>query len=262
LAAAFRGERRPRWSRALRPDAKEPFDLGERYLATGDSLFLRSTYKRSAAPANPHELFGRLAEGTATFCYDALRQFEERLTEGALRFSPTEAETVANFIRDDDADVASTAIGVLSACGGVSDGIVNELQRAVWSPRTPVRAAAIRALGRLGVGDMEMIDSLGRLLNDDDTEIVGAVAAAATFLGPRAAPLADRLVRLLEQANIHAHGELSLTAARALAAVVADPIAAVKAHYDDGDPELRIMALEAVRTALGVSEGNTAGDSD
>jgi len=258
LAAAFRGERRPRWSRALRPDAKEPFDRGERFLATGDSLFLPETYARSAAPPSTNELFGRLVEGSATFRYDSLRELEERLTAGAVRFSPTDARTVANSLRDRDSAVAMAAVSALSACGSLSDGIVRELQREVWGARTPVRAGAIRALGKLGIDDDETLDSLRRLLTDDDSEIVGAVAAAAMHLGPRAAKLEQPLLELLEQANIRGANALTQYAARALAAVVADPIASVKARYEGGDSELRMLALDAVFSVRG--EARADGD--
>jgi hypothetical protein len=256
LAAAFRGERRPRWSRALRPDAKEPFDLGERYLATGDSLFHPSTFTPSEAPLTPNDLFRRLAEGSSTFCYDALVEFERRLTAGSIRFTPEAARTAADFLNDRDADVAQAAIRALSACDDLSEDLIRELQRQVWGSRTPVRATAIRALGRLGVDNHEMLDSLCRLLAEDDLEIVTAVAAAAESLGARASPLERPLLALLEQANIRGSLALADAAARTLSAVLPDPVAAVRAFYQGRDPELRMLALDAVRCVVGNARSN------
>jgi hypothetical protein len=256
LAAAFRGEHRPRWSKALRPDAKEPFDRGERYLATGDSLFLPNTYQRSAASPSTAELVHRLAGGTATFRYDALRELEERRSAGTVPLSQSDADRVTRLLYDRDADVAAAAARTLSACRPASDSIVHELQRAVWSSRIPVRAAAIRALGRLEVCNHETMDSLGRLLAEDHTDIIEAVAAAVAHLGERASELAVPLLRLLQQANIAGKDALSLTAARAVASVVADPVEAVLAHYRGGDPELRMLALDAVRAVLGEANGD------
>jgi hypothetical protein len=244
LAAAFRGEYRPRWSRDLRPDAKQSFVRGQRYLDVGNSLFHPSTYVPNARQASVGELVAELRNENPSVRFDALDRLERRLSSG-VKLAEHDIEQVLRLLDDRDVDVAAAAARTLSACR-VSVPIKEELLRVVWHSRTPVRAAAIRALGRLGACEREFVDGLERFMAEDDAVIVGAALDAAALVGRHVPELATPLLRLLERANIGTKGVLSQAVVRALADVTGDPLEAVEAYYAGGDPELLIMAVDAV----------------
>jgi hypothetical protein len=256
LAAAFRGENRPRWAAALRPDAKEPYQLATRRLNTCDSLFHPDTYVARMPPPTTADLMHQIGHPSATFRFDGLVRLEERFSHGA-RLPMDELERLAELVRDRDIDVAAAAVRALGASGGVSSSINDELQRAVWLPRVKVRAAAIRALGRLGEAGPEFVDSLARLSGDVDSEIAGAAAEAAAYCGRRAPVLATPLLRLLRRAVIDADTGLARTAARALTSVTLDALAAVDDFFA-ADPELRTLAADALRSASDADRSESA----
>lgn len=244
LFAWARGERRPPWARYLRPDVREPLQVGLRFLhKTSDSTFDIHAGPQPAEPSVELALI-HLNRDSAAFRMLGLQMLFE-LGEAAL----PAANAIAQQLQHRDADVSCAAAYALGTIGRPAVLYAGQLQELLRSRRPTDRESAAVALGELTPDAPEVIPALGRLLEDDDRSVAAAAAAALGNFGPAAARLAPSLLKAFHAALIRGESAVEDALAMTLHRVIPDAADLVRKHFAEIDSVLQQMAVESVEEA-------------
>lgn len=142
VLAWLRDERRPKWAKELRLDARSAFHRGLRYLRrTGDSLLSPDNARQASPQQSMYSLLEDLRNGTPTRRLATLWELEQLpevdgdvLTE------------IRRRIHDRDQDVQCAAIAAFGRLAEPTEA-VEELFHRMGDPELPIQLAAAAALG-------------------------------------------------------------------------------------------------------------------
>jgi hypothetical protein len=249
LFALMRGEENPSWAKHLRPDAAAALHEGLRYLhKSGDSLFHPDTVGQSRRPLPAGELGARLETGTASVRLAALWEVRDRhVSDPAVRAS------VIRCLEDPDRAIPGEAARTLAGFGPEAAEAVPRLRKMLWDAVTETRAGAAFALGELGAEPAEVIPELSALLEDRNGQVMYAAAGALHRFGVQAEAATGGLLAALKTALIECDQPLVEALAGALLAVAPDLKQQVREYFDNRDPELRRLALAALKEQRSLS---------
>ena len=196
LFAWARKESDPRWADHLRLDVREPLLAGLRYLQkTGDSTFNIHVPQGEPPAADLALATSRLTHRSPSFRLLGLSDLYELKHEA----SPA-AAGVAKLLHDRDVGVSSLAAWTLGVMGQSAAPFASHLQDQLGSRRPADREAAAFALGEIAPDDADIVQDLGRLLEDQDRGAQAAAIAALGRFGPRASHLMPALLRTFQWA--------------------------------------------------------------
>jgi hypothetical protein len=242
LFAFARGEERPAWSGALRPDAGEPLREGLRYLRkTNDTLFDLRLLNAVRPGPRAEEIAERLRKGTPSARLAALWEVRKFRLVGEEYLEPVMAR-----LADRDPLIAAEAAIVLAEFGTTAGPASARLREAMFGSVVAVRTAAAWALGTLRANADAAVPDLCALLCERDRALFGWAAwALAAYAVPLDAGSTRRLAERMREALVDCDGWLIESIARAFVCAVPSAHDRVCEHFAD-DPELQKRALEAL----------------
>jgi hypothetical protein len=248
LFAVMRRERKPAWARFLCPDARNVFQAALRWLHDSDDwLFHPDTIHQGYRPPTAHEATERLRNGSPTVRLATLWEISRHGLQ-----SPALLAAVAGCLNDPDPAIPGEAARALAVFGPAAEAAVPGLIQALKAANDATRAGAAYALGALGLQPDVVVPELRFLLGLGGRglgAVCGAVSVAAAALGqfgPRAESAIGDLLGAFTAALVNCdHGFVDIVA-RALLAITPDPEKCVDQYFEDGDPELRLLALDAL----------------
>lgn len=236
----LRGERSPRWARHLRLNAREPLNIGLRYLYRKRDCYIMPETLRTAIQPALSELESRLCHGTPTAKVHALWDLA-RHDEGR-----SHAVLVRRLTCNRNPAVRAAAMKALADLQLRDELSVRDLTTALCDANCDVRVAAAKALGVLTVGDAEAILELGHALSDAEPIVVEAAAAALREYGEQAAPAVKDVLAALHNAFIECDYEMIDVLIDVLRRAAADPGQSINDYFTERDPEFRQKAIDAL----------------
>jgi HEAT repeat protein len=243
LFAFMRRDERARWAAYLRPDARVAFRAGLRWLRrTGDSLFHPDTIHQGYRPPSVHEAAFRLRSGSPTVRLTTLWEIGQHRLE-----SPGLVAAVVERLDDPDPAIPGEAARVLAGYGPAAEAAVPRLVQALSSVNDGTRIGAAYALGAIGAEPEVVIPELRILLGLGSRALVSAAVAALGQFGSRAEPAIGDLLGAFTSALVDCEHWLVDVVARSLLAITPDPERRVDEYFEEGDPELRWLALESLQ---------------
>jgi hypothetical protein len=245
--AFVRGEHHPKWVKHLRPDAGETMKAALHYLRkTGDTLFHPVTFGKRRGTPTVHQLADDLAHPSPTVRVNALWDIIPDAPAAEL------LPAVERCLPHRDPDVRRFALEALGKFGPAAAGLIPVLTNILFRGTPVARREAAVALGRIGLGDEQVIPALVAMLTDEDPALVANAGWALATFKERAAGAEPQLLKALEVAGnlSNFNGVTYLLAA--LLAARPDAAARIKAHFAEGDPELRRVVIgELLRQTRG-----------
>ena len=243
LFAFMRGEKSPAWAEHLRLDASSALRDGLRFLhRTDDSLFHPDTIRAYRRPATAGVLSDRLRESSSSVRLSSLWEISEQ-----VETDPCVVQAVTHCLHDRDPAISAAAGRTLGALGAAAAGAVPDLVQALSSANDETRAGAAFALGVLGEQPDTVIPELGFLLKDEDSTVVCDAALALRRFSLRAESAFPQLLAAFSTALIKADYLVLEILAGTLLAVTPEAMRLVGEHFSADDPELRQLALEAMK---------------
>jgi HEAT repeat protein len=242
LFALMRGEEEPPWAKHLRLDAAAAVQEGLRYLRkTGDSLFHPDTIRASRRPRTAWELIERLQTGSPSVRLGALWEIRARPVH-----DPDLVQAVIHLLGDQDRAIPGEAARTLAAFGAPAADALPLLTRALAVGYPDTRAGAAYALGALGLDPEAVVPELCAALQDSDRRVVAVAVRALRGFGPRSEMAIPGLLAVLRAALIECEEALIRELAVTLLAITPDVKRHLREHFNERDPELRRLALDAL----------------
>jgi HEAT repeat protein len=239
----MRRDEHARWASHLRPDARAALRAGLLWLQrTGDSLFHPDTIHLGHRPPSAHEAAFRLRSGSPTVRLATLWEIGQYKLQ-----SPSLVAAVVERLDDPDPAIPGEAARALAGLGPAAEAAVPRLIEALWSVNDGTRAGAAYALGALRAEPEVVIPELRVLLGLGSRALVAAAAAALGRYGSQAESAVGDLLGAFTSALVDCEHGLVDMVARSLLAISPDPEGRVDEYFEDGDPELRWLALEALQ---------------
>jgi HEAT repeat protein len=243
LFALLRGEEDPAWVEHLRLDAAAAMRDGLRYLRkTGDSLFHPDTIRTARRPPTASELVERLQTGSPSVRLAALWEIRDHPVP-----DPDLLRGVIHCLGDGDRAIPGAAARALAGFGAPGAEALPFLTRALSAGHPDTRAGAADALGALGLDPQAVVPELCAALQDANRRVVAAAVGALRRFGPWAETAIPRLLATLRGALIECDEALIGDLAATLLAITPDIKRHVREHFSERDPELRRLALEALK---------------
>ena len=244
LYAWARGETATRWKSFLRPDAAVTFKRGCRYLQrTGDSLF---------RPMESNHLLSASASALAVNLRDASPSASIG-TLWALANLGDEARDVLGeivpLLQHGHYEIRAAAARALGKIGGTNTATHRQLTRLVYDGHWQVRTAVALAIGRLAIDPDDAVATLSRLVVDDDSTVATAASLALVQFGADAGKADKDIFAALKKSVIRWDVDL----ASRLLAVLAMCQASVPDYLCrrfSFDEELRDQALHFFETEV------------
>ncbi len=197
LYAWARGETSAPWAAGLRPDAALTFQRGGRYLRrTGDSLF-QPLESNPFFSANASTLVVRLRDASPSSSIGCLWALAERGEEARDVLSE-----ILPLLQHRHFEVRAAAAKALGKIGGTDQETHRQLTRLVDDRRWQVRVATALAVGRLPVEPADAVATLAPLIVDDDSTVSHAAALALVQYGCDAGRAEADIFRALKKAVI------------------------------------------------------------
>ncbi len=242
LFAWMRREKKPAWASLLRPDARNVFQAALRWLrASDDTLFHPATIHQGYRPPTAHEAAERLRGGSPTVRMATLWEIDELGLQ-----SPGLLAAVAACLSDPDPAIPGAAARTLAVFGAAAESVVPGLVQALKDANDQTQAGAAYALGSLGLQPDVVVPNLRLLLGLGRRGLMSAAAAALGQFGPRAESAIGDLLGAFAAALVDCDFPFADVAAQALLAITPDPEKYVDEYFEEGDPELRQLALDAL----------------
>lgn len=244
LFAYMRGEGPAEWGRHLRPDARETYDKGLRYLRrSSDVLFHPDTIREPLAARNAEALRRRLEEGSPTLRLHTLWA----VLEQPFGDEPLLAAVVNCLDHRDDAVIVG-AVEVLGAWrGDLPAETVDRLLDLTARASTEVRAAAAVALGSRRQNPERVVPEVAVLLTYNNSRVRDAAITGLSQFGADARFAAKPIAGALLEALVKCEGEKIDVLADTLSAVFAESPELFDVCFEKTNPELRHLAEAALR---------------
>jgi hypothetical protein len=243
LFAFMRDEVEPEWASFLRLDASTVLRQGLRYLdESDDSLFHPDTIRERRRPPTASEAVERLETGSPTVRLATLWDLRDQ-----ARPHPDVIEAVMRCLTDRDPAIPGEAARTLAALGASAETTLPPLLKALHASSADTRAGAAHALGALRTQPGTVIPELCALLEDGSKIVLSAAALALRQFGTQAELAVRRLLAELTGALIECDHALIEILASTLLAITADPKQHLRDFFADQDPELRRLAIQAVK---------------
>jgi len=250
LFAFMRRDEHAPWAEHLRPDARVVLRTGLRWLQrTGDSLFHPDTIHQGYRPPSAPEAAFRLRSGSPTVRLATLWEIGRYGLE-----SPGLLAAVMECLEDPDPVIPGEAARALSAFGPAAEAAVPRLVQALSSANDQTQAGAAYALGAIGAQPEIVIPELRLLLGLGSRALVSAAVAALGQFGSQAGSAVGDLLRAFTAGLVDCDHRFVDIVAHALLAITPDPERHVSEYFEEGDPELQWLALEALQQNRGPEE--------
>ena len=179
--------------------------------------------------------------------YKRLRHEASSILEllGPTRYGPQVAELLVEALRNESAEVRSSAAEALGELGKAEPQVIEALTSALKDEDVRVRISAAEALGILGKAEPWVIEALTSALKDEDAEVRSSAAEALGILGKAEPEVIEALTSALRDED----ARVRISAALALGELgKAEPqvIEALTSALKDEDVRVRISAAEAL----------------
>lgn len=204
LYAWARGETASRWASCLRPDAAVTFKRGCRYLQrTGDSLF-RPLEANHLASASASTLAVNLRDASPSSLIGTLWALSQR--EGDARGLVAD---IVPLLQHRHFEIRAAAARALGRIGGADPIAHRQLARLVDDRHWQVRTAVALAIGQLAMEPEDAVAALSRLLVNDDSTVAAAAGLALVQFGAEAGRVEKHIFAALKKAVIRWDVELA-----------------------------------------------------
>jgi hypothetical protein len=233
------------WSSWLRLDAREPFDLGRKFLHKQRPVCWdasRDTLRSYRNPLSAEDLLRRLRKRNPAVQIDALCEVcEFHLAEGSI------LHEVSHLVHDSSQEVREEAIRTIVLLDVESNELSDALIILCGDSVPRVRSLAAQALGEVTHRPAEAVETL-RSLTRDPEPIVSAAAAESMLAWPEG--LADdgpRLFRVLRQQLARCNYESVDRFVRRLGRCAPDAAALIEQEFAAAEDETwRTLLLESL----------------
>ncbi len=206
-----------------------------------DSLFHPATTHHGYRPPTAQEAVDRLRGGSPTVRLATLWEVSRHGLQ-----SPGLLAAVTDCLSDPDTSIPGEAARALAVFGPAAEAAVPGLLQALKADDDRTRAGAADALGTLGLQPDVVVPSLRFLLSLGRRGLTFAAAGALGQFGPQAESAIGDLLGAFTAALVDCDFPFVDVAAQALRAITPDPEKCVSEYFEEGDPELRQLALDAL----------------
>ncbi len=239
LWARARGETKPAWNRALRPDSKVTAGQAWRYFAAHKKSGGRLLFDAAKIPGSDREMkelgdwLGGRDLAFALAAGYALSNFDE--------LPPLVIEAALDATRSGDKDLVPVAVRLLAGARHDSAEVIDRVCSLIRSDSTQTSLAAIQAADALGIGLIDYSVRISKLLDalaEDAFELLKVIGRQGDQMGFLEGQICQHTTRALKAVD----GDLVTALLQCLSKITSNPQAAIERNIRS--PQLQQEALE------------------